>query len=54
MFEVFNIRTGEVRVTVSTEQRAGDLISVYKDLDYRLIEDRWPEYESVMEMEKYQ
>jgi hypothetical protein len=60
MFEVFEVYTGEVIHMTQTESGAWDYIynefsiPVGKDYDVRLAEDRWPEYESVMEMEKWQ
>lgn len=57
MFEVFCRWTNETEVMATSEEEAWEWI--YKDLepdnwDVRLSEDRWPEYETVMEMEKYQ
>ena len=56
MFEVFDIHTGEVVVTRSTEREAWIQYESFapEDFDLRIAEGRWPEYESVMEMEKYQ
>ena len=57
MFEVFNIYTGEVFAVRDTEMEAWDCVHARKDsqdYDIRMAEDLWPEYESVMEREKYQ
>ena len=59
MFEVFDVITGENVRNFSTEIAALDWINSHDYLmaegyEVRLDEDRWPEYESVMEMEKYQ
>lgn len=57
MFEIFYVPTGEVMYMALTEELAWDTIKDKLDswdYDIRLAEDTWPEYESVMEMEKYQ
>lgn len=57
MFEVYFRKTGEAFRNFSTEEAAQNWISQQDNCsyyDYRLCEDRWPEYESVMEMEKWQ
>ena len=57
MFEVFYISTGEVHHTSVTYEQALKFVcglTNCNDYDIRMAEDRWPEYESVMEMEKWQ
>ena len=57
MFEVYFRKTGGAFRNFSTERAAQNWISQQDNCsyyDYRLNEDRWPEYESVMEMEKWQ
>ncbi len=57
MFEVFDVITNENVRNFSTEVAARywiDSHDLAEGYDVRLNEDRWPEYESVMEMEKWQ
>ena len=57
MFEVFYISTGETYCTSVTYEKALRFVTGLtncNDYDIRMAEDRWPEYESVREMEKYQ
>ena len=57
MFEVFYISTGETYHTSATYEKALRFVTGLtncNDYDIRRAEDSWPEYESVMEMEKWQ
>lgn len=66
MFEVYDAYTGGRVILRYTEKAAFDWVKAQGDhadnYDYRelpgdywlVLEDSWPEYESVMEMEKYQ
>jgi hypothetical protein len=57
MFEVFYISTGDVHYVSDTyEQALAQVVRLTNcnDYDIRRAEDSWPEYESVMEMEKWQ
>lgn len=60
MFEVIWVPSGEVHSNHSTEIDAWNYIENNFSMvtrpyyGIRLCEDRWPEYESVMEMEKWQ
>ena len=59
MFEVFDVLTDEAVRNFSTQEQCWAWIDshdylVAEGYDTRRAEDSWPEYESVMEMEKWQ